>query len=114
MGEGLPCGVSSTTSQGKGPAPRGVQDNAPNLSWFRGGGEEKEFSPSPSSPEGVKNLKYSPSSYPLPRGERANILKLKRNFLPLDGGGEGGGEIRDFFTASLPPGEGIFSRFSKF
>jgi len=24
--------------------------------------------------------------------ERAKILKLKRSFLPLDGGGEGGGE----------------------
>jgi len=39
MGEGLPCGVSSATPQGKG------------------GGGPKEFNPpSPSSPEGVKKL----------------------------------------------------------
>ena len=56
--------------------------------------------PPPSEGEGVKKLEYSPSPYPLPRGERVNILKLKRNILPLDGGGMGGGEIGDFFTPS--------------
>jgi len=40
--------------------------------------------------EGVKNLEYTPSPYPLPPGERLNILKKERNSLPLDGGGRGG------------------------
>jgi hypothetical protein len=50
--------------------------------------------------EGANKLEKSPSPYPLPQGERVNFLKLKINSLPLDGGGMGGGEIRDFFTAS--------------
>jgi hypothetical protein len=40
-------------------------------------------------PEGMAisfPLHPSPSLSPLPRGERANILKLKRNSLPLEGG----------------------------
>jgi hypothetical protein len=32
--------------------------------------------------EGVKKLKYSPSPYPLPPGERVNILKYKKKFPP--------------------------------
>jgi hypothetical protein len=44
---------------------------------------------SPLEGEGVKDLEYSPPPYPPPRGERVNILKLKRNSLPLDGGGRG-------------------------
>jgi len=39
----------------------------------------------------------SPSPYPLPLGERETIMKSKKNFLPLDGGGKGGGDaFRDF------------------
>jgi hypothetical protein len=33
-------------------------------------------------------------------GERVNILKYKKKFPPPWGGGVGGGEIRDFFSAS--------------
>jgi hypothetical protein len=36
--------------------------------------------------EGVKKLEFAPSPYPLPAGERVNLLKLIINFLPLDGG----------------------------
>jgi hypothetical protein len=32
--------------------------------------------------EAVKKLEYSPSPYPLPRGERVNILKYKKKFPP--------------------------------
>jgi hypothetical protein len=44
--------------------------------------------PFPLREEGMKNLEYSPSPYPLPRGERINILKLKRNSLSFEMGGE--------------------------
>jgi len=47
--------------------------------------------PRPPRGEGVKKLEYSPSPYPLPVGERVNLLNLIINFLPLDGGGAGWG-----------------------
>ena len=50
--------------------------------------------------EGVKKSEYRPSPYPLPPGERVNIMKQERNSLPLEGGGEGGGVLGDYFTAS--------------
>jgi hypothetical protein len=46
------------------------------------------------------------SPYPLPLGERGTIMKSNRNFLPLEGGGKGGGDLGDFFTASGDEGEG--------
>jgi hypothetical protein len=42
--------------------------------------------PPPQRGGAVKNLKYAPSPFPLPPGERVNILKYERNSLPLDGG----------------------------
>jgi len=51
-------------------------------------------------------VKKSPSPYPLPLGERGTIMKSNRNFLPLEGGGKGGGDLGDFFTASGDEGEG--------
>jgi hypothetical protein len=48
----------------------------------------------------VKKLEFAPSPYPLPAGERVNPVKLKINFLPLDGEGQGGGDFGNFFTAS--------------
>ena len=66
--------------------------------------------------QGGKKLKYSPSPFPLPRGERVNILKYKKKFPPprrgrarvgvemrffyTFGEGEGGGDFRQFFTPS--------------
>ena len=49
-----------------------------------GGGEEFGIGPIPSPlmGEAVKNSKYAPSPYPLPRGERVNILKYKKKFPP--------------------------------
>ena len=60
-----------------------------------GGGEEFGIGPIPSPlrargssepealrGEAVKKLEYSPSPYPLPRGERVNILKYKKKFPP--------------------------------
>jgi hypothetical protein len=47
-----------------------------------------------------KKMEYFPSPCPLPQEERVNILKWKRNFLPLDGEGEGGGDWGGFFTLS--------------
>jgi len=50
--------------------------------------------------EGVKKLEFAPSPYPLPAGERVNLLKLKKIPSPLTGEGQGGGDFGDFFTAS--------------
>jgi len=50
--------------------------------------------------EGVKKSEYRPSPYPLPPGERVKIMKQEKNPLPLEGGGEGGGDLGDYFTAS--------------
>jgi len=52
----------------------------------------------------------SPSPCPLPQGERGTIMKSKRNFLPLDGGGKGGGDLGDFFK---PSGGEFLKLFSK-
>jgi hypothetical protein len=55
--------------------------------------------PPPRRGGAVKNLKYAPLPFPLPLGERVNILKYERNSLPLDGGGEGGGDVLNVFFA---------------
>jgi len=60
--------------------------------------------------EGVKKLRASPLTLPSPaRGEGKYIEIQEEIPSPSRGEGQGGGEIRDLFTASLPPGEGIYS-----
>jgi hypothetical protein len=58
----------------------------------------------------VKNLEYFPSPYPLPRGERVNILILKRNSLPLEGGSC---EIIDLVVFHVIPAKAGIPAFSK-
>jgi hypothetical protein len=53
----------------------------------------------------VKKLKYSPSPFPLPRGERGNTLKYKRNFPPPRWGRARVGVEMGFFH-TFPPLEG--------
>jgi hypothetical protein len=43
---------------------------------------QNRYHPHPSLPEAVKNSEFSPSPYPLPPGERVNILKYKKKFPP--------------------------------
>jgi hypothetical protein len=67
-----------------------------------------QCTPTLSLPEGVKNSEFSPSPYPLPPGERVNILKYKKKFPPpRRGRARVGVEMGFFHTFPRPKGEGI-------
>jgi hypothetical protein len=57
--------------------------------------------------EAVKKLKYSPSPYPLPRGEGVNTLNFKRNFPPPRWGRARVGVEMGFFHTFPFKGEGV-------
>ena len=61
-----------------------------------------------SPPARHEAVKKTPSPYPLPPGEGGTIKKSKRNSLPLEGGRKGGGDLGDFFTASMRTGRVSF------
>jgi hypothetical protein len=47
-----------------------------------------------------EEIEKFPFTLPSPARGEGELFEIKKNFLPLDGGGMGGGEIRDFFTPS--------------